>query len=82
MSGETAQDSSARNLSRPSAVFCEQEGATALNGDQLLEMFVRGALGKAGRKRARRAERFLGGQGGFLTASTVMDRKMAGKKTM
>ena len=35
-------------------------------------MFVRGALGKAGRKRARRAERFLGGQGGFLTASTVM----------
>lgn len=35
-------------------------------------MFVRGALGKAGRKRARRATRFLGGSGGFLTASTVM----------
>jgi uncharacterized membrane protein YebE (DUF533 family) len=35
-------------------------------------MFVRGALGKAGRKRSRRAARFLGGQGGFLTASTVM----------
>ena len=35
-------------------------------------MFVRGALGKAGRKRARRAQTFLGGQGGFLTASTVM----------
>lgn len=61
-----------RNLSGPSTVFCEQEGATHLNGDQLLEMFVRGALGKAGRKRARRAQTFLGGQGGFLTASTVM----------
>jgi uncharacterized membrane protein YebE (DUF533 family) len=35
-------------------------------------MFVRGALGKAGRKRSRRATRFLGGQGGFLTASSVM----------
>lgn len=35
-------------------------------------MFVRGALGKAGRKRSRRATRFLGGGGGFLTASTVM----------
>jgi uncharacterized membrane protein YebE (DUF533 family) len=35
-------------------------------------MFVRGALGKGGRKRARRAQTFLGGQGGFLTASTVM----------
>ncbi|MEZ5293579.1 MAG: DUF533 domain-containing protein [Vicinamibacterales bacterium] len=35
-------------------------------------MFVRGALGRSGRKRARRAQRFLGGGGGFLTASTVM----------
>lgn len=35
-------------------------------------MFVRGALGKRGRKRARRAQAFLGGQGGFLSASTVM----------
>lgn len=35
-------------------------------------MFVRGALGHGGRKRARRAARFLGGQSGFLTASTVM----------
>ncbi len=35
-------------------------------------MFVRGALGKGGRKRARRATRFLGGDGGFLTASAVM----------
>ncbi|HUU34679.1 MAG TPA: hypothetical protein VMW48_11490, partial [Vicinamibacterales bacterium] len=33
---------------------------------------MRGALGRSGRKRSRRAARFLGGQGGFLTASTVM----------
>jgi uncharacterized membrane protein YebE (DUF533 family) len=35
-------------------------------------MFVRGALGKRGRKRARKAQAFLGGRGGFLNASTVM----------
>lgn len=35
-------------------------------------MFVRGALGRSGRKRARRAQQFLGGSGGFLTASTIM----------
>lgn len=35
-------------------------------------MFVRGALGTRGRKRARRAQAFLGGKGGFLNASTVM----------
>ena len=45
---------------------------TALNGEQLLEVFLRGALGRSGRKRSRKAVRFLGGQGGFLTASTVM----------
>ena len=45
---------------------------TALNGDQLLEIFLRGALGRSGRKRSRRAVGFLGGHGGFLTASTVM----------
>ena len=33
---------------------------------------MRGALGRSGRKRTRGAARFLGGQGGFLTASTVM----------
>jgi uncharacterized membrane protein YebE (DUF533 family) len=38
----------------------------------LLGIFLRGALGRSGRKRARRATGFLGGQGGFLTASTVM----------
>lgn len=35
-------------------------------------MFVRGALGKRGRKRARGAQAFLGGKSGFLNASTVM----------
>ena len=45
---------------------------TALNGEQLLEVFLRGALGRSGRKRSRKAVRFLGGQGGFLAASTVM----------
>jgi uncharacterized membrane protein YebE (DUF533 family) len=35
-------------------------------------MFVRGALGKGGRKRARGAQAFLGGKSGFLNASTVM----------
>jgi uncharacterized membrane protein YebE (DUF533 family) len=44
----------------------------ALDGDQLLGIFLRGALGRSGRKRARRASSFLGGQRGFLTASTVM----------
>lgn len=43
-----------------------------LDGDQLLEMFVRTAVGGRGRKRAKRAQAFLGGQGGFLTASAVM----------
>jgi uncharacterized membrane protein YebE (DUF533 family) len=46
------------------------DGGTALDGDQLLGIFLRGALGRSGRKRARRASTFLGG--GFLTASTVM----------
>ena len=45
----------------------------ALDGDQLLGIFLRGALGRSGRKQSRRASRFLGRQGGgFLTASTVM----------
>jgi uncharacterized membrane protein YebE (DUF533 family) len=48
------------------------ERETALDGDRLLKMFVRGALGRSGRKRARRAQQFLAGSGGFLTASTVM----------
>jgi uncharacterized membrane protein YebE (DUF533 family) len=35
-------------------------------------MFIKGALGSRGRKRARKAARFLGGNKGFLTASTVL----------
>jgi uncharacterized membrane protein YebE (DUF533 family) len=45
----------------------------ALDGDQLLGIFLRGALGRSGRKRFGRASTFLGGgRGGFLTASTLM----------
>jgi uncharacterized membrane protein YebE (DUF533 family) len=39
---------------------------------QILSIFLRGALGSRGRKRARKAARFLSGQRGFLTASTVI----------
>jgi len=39
---------------------------------QLLAIFLKGALGSRGRKRARRAASFLGGNRGFLTASTVL----------
>jgi len=35
-------------------------------------MFLRGALGSRGRKRARRAANFLSGKRGFLTASTLL----------
>lgn len=39
---------------------------------QLLTMFLKGAMGSRGRKRARKAAKFLGGNRGFLTASTVL----------
>lgn len=39
---------------------------------EILSLFVRGALGSRGRKRARRAANFLGGKRGFLTASTLI----------
>jgi uncharacterized membrane protein YebE (DUF533 family) len=39
---------------------------------QLLSIFLKGAMGSKGRKRARKAARFLGGNKGFLTASTVL----------
>ena len=39
---------------------------------QLLTMFLKGAMGSRGRKRARKAAKFLGGNKGFLTASTVL----------
>jgi uncharacterized membrane protein YebE (DUF533 family) len=43
-----------------------------VDGDQLLGEFLRGALGRSGRKTFRKAERFLTGHKGFLTASTLM----------
>jgi uncharacterized membrane protein YebE (DUF533 family) len=39
---------------------------------RILEIFLRGALGSRGRKRARKAVGFLTGKRGFLTASTVL----------
>lgn len=39
---------------------------------QLLTMFLSGAVGSRGRKRARKAACFLGGNKGFLTASTLI----------
>jgi uncharacterized membrane protein YebE (DUF533 family) len=43
-----------------------------LDTSQILSLFIRGALGSRGRKRARRAARFLGGNRGFLSASAVV----------
>ena len=42
------------------------------NPADILSIVLRGALGRSGRKRARRATRFITGNGGFLTASTVL----------
>lgn len=42
------------------------------NPADILSVVLRGALGRSGRKRARRATRFVTGHGGFLTASTVL----------
>jgi uncharacterized membrane protein YebE (DUF533 family) len=38
----------------------------------ILSIFLKGAIGSKGRKRARKALNFLGGNRGFLTASTVL----------
>jgi uncharacterized membrane protein YebE (DUF533 family) len=43
-----------------------------VDNSQLLNIFLRGALGSRGRKRARRAANFLSGKKGFLTASTLL----------
>jgi uncharacterized membrane protein YebE (DUF533 family) len=43
-----------------------------VDSSQILSIFLRGALGSRGRKRARKAARFLSGNSGFLTASTVL----------
>ena len=42
------------------------------NPADILAIVLRGAMGRSGRKRARRATRFITGNGGFLTASTVL----------
>jgi uncharacterized membrane protein YebE (DUF533 family) len=39
---------------------------------ELLSVFVRGAIGSRGRKRARRAANFLSGKRGFLTAGSLL----------
>jgi uncharacterized membrane protein YebE (DUF533 family) len=42
------------------------------NPADILSVVLRGALGRSGRKRARRATKYITGNGGFLTASTVL----------
>ena len=42
------------------------------NPADVLSIVLRGALGRSGRKRARRAQRFLTGHKGFLSASTLI----------
>lgn len=42
------------------------------NPADILSVVLRGAMGRSGRKRARRATRYVTGNGGFLTASTVL----------
>ncbi|MDH4066191.1 MAG: hypothetical protein OEW19_17455, partial [Acidobacteriota bacterium] len=39
---------------------------------QLLSLFLSGVLGRSGRKRARRASRFVSGHKGLITASGVL----------
>ena len=43
-----------------------------MNTSDILSIFLKGAIGSRGRKRARKAMNFLGGNRGFLTASTVL----------
>jgi uncharacterized membrane protein YebE (DUF533 family) len=46
---------------------------TSLNDPgRLLSVFLEGALGRSGRKRARKAARFLSGNRGFITASGLL----------
>ena len=42
------------------------------NPADVLGIVLRGTLGRSGRKRARRATRFISGHKGFLSASTLM----------
>ena len=43
-----------------------------MDNSQILSIFLRGALGSRGRKRARKATSFLSGRAGFLSASTLL----------
>lgn len=43
-----------------------------MNPTDLMSVFLRGALGSRGRKRARRASQFVTGNKGFLTTSTLL----------
>ena len=43
-----------------------------MDNSQILSIFLRGALGSRGRKRARKAASFLSGRAGFLSASTLL----------
>ena len=43
-----------------------------MDTSDVVSMFLRGAVGRRGRKRARRAVNFLTGNKGFLTASTLL----------
>ena len=43
-----------------------------MDTSDIVSIFLRGAMGGRGRKRARRAVNFLTGHGGFLTASTLL----------
>lgn len=43
-----------------------------MDTNDIVSIFLRGAIGGRGRKRARRAVNFLTGHGGFLTASTLL----------
>lgn len=43
-----------------------------MDTSDVVSIFLRGAIGRRGRKRARRAVNFLTGHGGFLTASTLL----------
>lgn len=54
-----------------SILFCRGINA-GVDNSEILSIFLRGALGSRGRKRARRAANFLSGKRGFLTASTLL----------
>lgn len=43
-----------------------------MDAGDVMSIFLRGVLGSGGRKRARRAARFVSGHRGFLSASTVL----------